>query len=52
MQVHDGGTQFYPNISSQLSSGDIQLRNGETALDNGCNLIIVGMPLKNSQYAT
>jgi hypothetical protein len=48
LQVHDDGTQLHHNVSSQLSSGGTQPRYGETTLDTGCNLIIVGMQLIKS----
>jgi hypothetical protein len=44
MKVHDDRMQLHRN-------GFSQLRRGETTLDNGHNLIIVGMQLKNSGYA-
>jgi X-X-X-Leu-X-X-Gly heptad repeat protein len=58
MQVYDGGTQLHHNGSTQLSSGSSQLRRGETTLDNGYNLMIVGIwnltimgiQFKNSLY--
>jgi hypothetical protein len=60
MQVCDDGTWFHHNSSSQLSGGDTKIRRGETTLDNGCNLTIVGIcnltivciQLRNSGYAT
>jgi hypothetical protein len=54
MQVYDNGTKLHHNGSTQLS------RRGETTLDNGYNLMIVGIwnltimgiQLRNSGYAT